>query len=100
MMMKRKTSKRKKYITTLQRLKVGEWYIVDCYIFRYAGRQLRPDLDSQERWYDRMSINHSGCYKKWDEFTSSGWFWKGEIAGCKHLPDYILPLKYKNNETK
>ena len=104
----KKIIKRKRYIPTLQRLIVGEWYQVDCYTFQYAGKKYRPDLykarsgsvnpDDDWDWCMRMSVNHSGCLKDWDEFSPIGWFWKSEIAGCIHLPNYVLPLKYQTND--
>jgi hypothetical protein len=97
-----------KRYSTLQRLIIGEWYQVDCYIFKYNGKQLRPDLvkvrsgslnpDDDWDWFMKMSVNHSGCIKDWGEYSPIGFFWKGEIGGCKHLPNFELPKKYKEME--
>lgn len=104
----KKAIKRKRYIPTLQRLIVGEWYQVDNYIFCYAGKQRRQDLvkvrcgsvdpDDDYDFCWRLSINHTGCIRSWGEFSPSGWLWKSEVAGCEHLPNYVLPLKYQNND--
>jgi hypothetical protein len=109
--MRNKTKKivtRKRYITTLQRLIVGEWYQTEHYIFQFAGKQLRPDLvkvrkgspnpDDDYDWFSKVSVNHTGCIKSWDDFSETGWFWKTEIAGCVHLENFVLPLKYQNND--
>lgn len=87
-----------KRYSTLQRLIKGEWYQSDDYFFRYDGYQYRKDLDLDQNFFSRMSINHSGCFRTWGDYSPQGFFWKGEISGCKHLPNFQLPIKYQNNE--
>jgi hypothetical protein len=78
---------KREYKHKMSKLIPGQWYYVDGYIFKYQIMGNEPELDEDDNWIRRTVVRHSGCFNLVGNFSSGGFFWKGETYGCTHIPD-------------